>query len=110
MPLFEKINNHSLQQLLLTTDTPVPLTTIERGWLKRMLDLPVAGELLSEELRDKVGELVAQEEAFPEESRLVEKGKPAETGSPDKAGFEKQTFLKIFLKKVCEDEKQRKEA
>nr|WP_182432083.1 hypothetical protein [Clostridium sp. AF20-17LB] len=38
-----------------------------------------------------------------------EKGKPAETGSPDKTGFEKQTFLKIFLKKVCEDEKQRKE-
>ena len=26
-----------------------------------------------------------------------EKGKPAETGSPDKTGFEKQTFLKIFL-------------
>ena len=39
-----------------------------------------------------------------------EKGKPAETGSPDKTGFEKQTFLKIFLKKVGEDEKQRKEA
>ena len=39
-----------------------------------------------------------------------EKGKPAETGSPDKAGFEEQTFLKIFLTKVCEDEKQRKEA
>ncbi|MEI3180207.1 MAG: hypothetical protein V8S93_06465 [Lachnospiraceae bacterium] len=30
-----------------------------------------------------------------------EKGKPAETGSPDKAGFEKQTFLKIFLKKFA---------
>ena len=30
-----------------------------------------------------------------------EKGKPAETGSPDKTGFEKQTFLKIFLKKFA---------
>lgn len=98
MPLFEKINNHSLQQLLLTTDTPVPLTTIERGWLKRMLDLPVAGELLSEELRDKVEELVAQEEAFPEASRLVEKGKPAEKNSPTGSFLQE---LRIAIRDHC---------
>ena len=99
MPLFEKINNHSLQQLLVTTDTPVPLTTIERGWLKRMLDLPVAGELLSEELRDKAGELVAQEEDFPEAARLVEKGKPAEKYSPS-ATLLRQ--LRIAIRHRCQ--------
>ena len=75
MPLFEKINNHTLQQILLTEDTPVPLTKIERGWLKRMLELPASEDLLTGDLQSKLRGLLERETAFPETAELVEKGK-----------------------------------
>ena len=52
MALFEKINNHTLRQVLLAEGNPAPITRLERGWLKRVLTTPAAGDLLSTELRN----------------------------------------------------------
>ena len=99
MPLFEKINNHELQQILLSTDTPAPLTKIERGWLKRMLELPASEDLLTVELQSKLRELLAREEAFPETAQLIEKGKTTVKYSPAGSLLRE---LRVALRDHCE--------
>ena len=58
MALFEKINNHTLRQVLLAEGNPAPITRLERGWLKRVLASPAAEDLLSAALRNKLLELL----------------------------------------------------
>ena len=82
MALFEKINNHTLRQVLLAEGNPAPITRLERGWLKRVLTTPAAGDLLSTELRNKLQELLKNEDPFPDTSGFVEKGSLALEYSP----------------------------
>ena len=99
MPLFEKINNHEFQQVLLSTDTPAPLTKIERGWLKRMLDLPASEDLLTVALQSKLREVLAREEAFPETAELIEKGKTTAKYSPAGSLLRE---LRVAIRDHCE--------
>ena len=82
MALFEKINNHTLRQVLLAEGNPAPITRLERGWLKRVLASPAAEDLLSVELRNKLQELLKNEDPFPDMSGFIEKGNLALEYSP----------------------------
>lgn len=82
MALFEKINNHTLRQVLLAEGNPAPITRLERGWLKRVLAAPSAEDLLPAELRNKLRGLLKNEEPFPDTSGVVEKGSLALEYSP----------------------------
>ena len=82
MALFEKINNHTLRQVLLAEGNPAPITRLERGWLKRVLAAPAAGDLLTAELRNKLLELLINEDPFPDMSGFIEKGSLALEYSP----------------------------
>jgi predicted DNA-binding transcriptional regulator YafY len=82
MALFEKINNHTLRQVLLAAGNPAPITRLERGWLKRVLAASAADDLLSAELRNKLQVLLKREDPFPDTSGFVEKGNLALEYSP----------------------------
>ena len=82
MPLFEKINNHTLRQMQLATGNPAPLTKIEKGWLKRMLAEPAAEDLLPATLHEKLRHLLECEVQFPNAANLEEKGKTTVGYSP----------------------------
>ena len=82
MALFEKINNHTLRQVLLSEGNPAPITRLERGWLKRVIASPAAGDLLTAELRNKLQVLLINEDPFPDTSGFIEKGNLALEYSP----------------------------
>ena len=75
MPLFEKIHNHTLQRVLLSEKIATPLTLMEKGWLKRLLAEPAAGDLLSPSLLAKLQDLLKDEVPFPCTTDVEEKGR-----------------------------------